>query len=142
MPPSGLWKTFEREAARLLQKAAGPVRDPQLKPLVTKTGRVGHIGELGFDILVGNGKTAIAGEAKRRDLPKWLTSALRQIVSRAVEWKRTPVLVFQLKADDPKELWVELDGGGKTRMIREWALVPLQEYAALVEERRLREEQA
>src|SRR5215218_10192571 len=97
------WKTSEREFATKLQKAAGKVTDPRIAPLVTVTGRVGHLTDLGFDILVGEGETAFCGEAKRRKnfLAADALRALLQIFRIATEWSRIPVLGFRLADDVP-----------------------------------------
>lgn len=119
-------KSSEREMAVQLQAAAGRIRDRTLTKLVTVTGRVGHLVEWGFDILVGNGPTAIVGEAKRRQ--KFLTAdalrALLQIDRISREWERTPVLAFRL-ADDVQEYHTEKVEGKKVRVRREWGVVPL-----------------
>jgi hypothetical protein len=48
---SQAWKADEREFARQLQRGAGRVKHPPYTSMVSPTGRVGHITELGFDIL-------------------------------------------------------------------------------------------
>jgi hypothetical protein len=99
------WKTAEQRIARKLQKAAGVVRDEVLRNLVTSTGRVGHLTELGFDILVGNGAdgTAIVGEVKRKKyfLSADAVRALLQIFARGIEYGRTPMLGLTLSEDVP-----------------------------------------
>jgi hypothetical protein len=119
------WKTSEREFATKLQKAAGRVTDPKLAPLVTITGRVGHLTELGFDILVGEGATALCGEAKRRKafLSADATRALLQIDRIGNEWDRVPVLGFRLADDIPSHH--EGQRGKRYRVNRNWLVMPL-----------------
>ena len=130
-------KSSEREMAVQLQAAAGRIRDRALSKLVTVTGRVGHLVEWGFDILAGNGPTAIVGEAKRRQ--KFLTAdalkALLQIDRIAREWERIPVLAFRL-SDDVADYHTELVEGKKVRVRREWGVVPMAFLGELLAARR------
>lgn len=130
------WKTAERKISTALQYAAGKVKDAVLKKLVTTTGRVGHITELGFDILVGNPEdgTALCGEVKRRSLPKWLVDALVQVYRLGLDYNRHPVLVFEL-SDDVETKFVETSKG-KKRLQRDWALVSFDYFEELLVERR------
>lgn len=125
------WKGAERRVATELQIAAGVVRDKVFRNLVTTTGRVGHLTELGFDILVGNPEDGIAlvGEVKRRQLPKWLTGALVQIVQKGVEYDRTPVFAFTLADDVP--VYVDTKDG-KKRIPRDWVAFPLADACRLI----------
>lgn len=129
MASSQAWKLAERRIATKLQQAAGRVRDPVLRNLVTVTGRVGHLVMLGFDILVGNPEdgTAIVGEAKRRKtfLAAEAQRALLQIWRIGEEYGRTPVLGFTLTEDTPTFLPTNR---GKKRVTRDWLVMPL-EYA-------------
>src|SRR5579859_6304977 len=97
------WKTTERYFAANLQRAAGPVTDPALAALVSETGRVGQYPDLQFDVLVGQGRLGLVGEAKR--LQKFLSAAalkaLLQIDAVGQQWNRTPVLCFHLADDVP-----------------------------------------
>ena len=126
-------KTSEREMAVQLQAAAGRIRDKALAKLVTATGRVGHLVEWGYDILVGNGPTAIVGEAKRRQ--KFLAAdalrALLQIDRISYEWGRLPVLAFRL-SDDVQEYHTEKVDDRKVRVRREWAIAPLTFFCELL----------
>lgn len=135
-------KTSEREMAVLLQTAAGKVTDPKLRPLVTVTGRVGHITELGFDILVGEGPVALCGEAKRRKnfLSADALRALLQIDRISREWERQPVLGFRLADDVPTYHEPTQKGAHKTRVRREWGVTPLPYLAELLAARRYIEE--
>lgn len=130
------WKVAERKIATALQKAAGKVRDKVLRQLVTSTGRVGHICELGFDILVGNPEdgTALVGEVKRRSLPKWLVDALVQVAGLGEEYGRNPILVFEF-ADDVEVKFIEVKGA-KKRLNRDWAVVPFPYFEELLAFRR------
>ena len=126
-------KSSERELAVQLQTAAGRIRDRALTKLVTVTGRVGHLVEWGFDILVGNGPTAICGEAKRRQ--KFLTAdalkALLQIDRIAHEWERIPLLAFRL-SDDVADYHTEKVDGKKVRVRREWGMMPMPSLAEAI----------
>jgi hypothetical protein len=130
-------KTSEREMAVKLQAAAGRIRDRALTKLVTATGRVGHLVEWGFDILVGNGAVALVGEAKRRQ--KFLSAdalrALLQIDRIAYEWERRPVLAFRF-SDDVPTYHTELVEGRKVRIRREWAVLPFDYANELMAARR------
>src|SRR5215212_8676409 len=130
-------KTSEREMACKLQAAAGRIRDRALTKLVTATGRVGHLVEWGFDILVGNGATALVGEAKRRQ--KFLSAdalrALLQIDRIAYQWERRPVLAFRF-SDDVPTYHTELVEGKKVRIRREWAVLPFDYATELLAARR------
>lgn len=130
-------KTSEREMAVQLQAAAGRIKDRALTKLVTVTGRVGHLVEWGFDVLVGNGPTAIVGEAKRRQrfLSADALRALLQIDRIAYEWERTPVLAFRL-SDDVEDFHTEKVDGKKVRIRREWAVAPLAFFCELLAARR------
>lgn len=130
-------KSSERELAVQLQTAAGRIRDKALTKLVTVTGRVGHLVEWGFDILVGNGPVAIVGEAKRRKnfLSADALRALLQIDRIAHEWERTPVLAFRL-SDDVADYHAEKVGGKKVRVRREWGVVPMPFLTELLAARR------
>lgn len=138
---SQAWKTSERRIASKLQRAAGVVRDPVLKQLVTVTGRVGHLVTLGFDILVGNADdgTALVGEAKRRKafLTAEAQRALLQIFRIGQEYNRTPVLGFTLTEDVPD--YIETNQG-KRRIERDWLILPLPFAAELLRYRRAVEE--
>jgi hypothetical protein len=132
------WKTAEQRIARKLQKAAGVVRDEVLRNLVTSTGRVGHLTELGFDILVGNGAdgTAIVGEVKRKKyfLSADAVRALLQIFARGIEYGRTPMLGLTLSEDVPG--FVDTNRGRK-RLERDWLLMPLSKATELIRVRRI-----
>ena len=134
-------KTSERELAVQLQTAAGRIKDRALTKLVTVTGRVGHLVEWGFDILVGNGPTAIVGEAKRRTnfLSADATRALLQIDRIAYEWERTPVLAFRL-SDDVADYHTAPVEGKKVRVRREWGVVPMPFLCELLAARRFLKE--
>ena len=120
------WKIAERRIATALQKAAGRVRDPKLAPLCTSTGRVGHLTELGFDVLAGNPEdgTALVGECKRRKsfFVAEAFRALLQIIRIGHEWERTPVMGISLSDDVPA--FIET-ARGKYRIPRDWVLMPL-----------------
>lgn len=126
-------KTSERELAIKLQTAAGRVTNPIFAKLATATGRVGHLVDLGFDILVGNGPTAIAGEAKRRKnfLSADALRALLQIDRIAGEQNLNPVLAFRL-ADDVETYHPEKLAGRKVRVTREWALAPIDYFCKAI----------
>lgn len=132
------WKVAERRLATLLQKAAGKVRDPILRKLVTTTGRVGHLTELGFDVLVGNPEDGVAyvGEAKRRKtfLGADALRALLQVARLAVDYGRTPLLGFTLADDVPAFIQTER---GKHRLERDWVVMPLPHAIELIEYRRM-----
>lgn len=139
---SQAWKTDEREFARSLQKGAGAVKHPPYTSMVTPTGRVGHITELGFDILVGNPEhgTALVGESKRRKtfLGADALRALYQIVGKSFEYDRVPAMCFALS--DNAEQWVPVSGGPKprkARMIRRWVMLPLAYVEELLRYRRV-----
>lgn len=133
------WKTAERRFAAKLQQAAGMVRDPVLKKIVSTTGRVGHLATLGFDILVGNHEdgTALVGEAKHRKV--FLTAeaqrALFQIFHIGQEYNRTPVLGFTLA----KETFIKYNQN-KRRVERDWLIMPLSYAVELLRYRRIVEE--
>jgi hypothetical protein len=114
----------EREISIRLQRAAGRIADPRLEPMTTVTGRVGQLTSLGFDILVGNGETAIVGEAKRRKsfLAADALRALLQIARISFEWARTPVLAFRLADDIPAFIDTKL---GKRRLERDYLVLPM-----------------
>lgn len=118
------WKQAERRIATALQKAAGKVTDPRIAPLVTSTGRVGHLVALGFDLLVGEGETALVGEAKRRRtfLSADALRALLQIIRIGFEWGRWPVLGFSLTESVPAFIDTR---NGKKRIPRDFLVLPL-----------------
>lgn len=126
-------KTSERELSIKLQTAAGRVINPLYAKLATVTGRVGHLVDLGFDILVGYGPTAIAGEAKRRKnfLSADALRALLQIDRIAQEQELQPVLAFRL-ADDVDTYHEEKLKGRKVRVTREWALAPIDYFCKAI----------
>lgn len=136
---SNAWKTDEREFARQLQAGAGRVKHPPFTSMVTPTGRVGHITELGFDILVGNPEhgTDLAAESKRRKtfLGADAKRALYQIVSKAFEYGRKPAMCYALTEGD--DLWVPVKGQKKQRMIRRWVMLPLDLVEELLRYRRI-----
>ena len=129
------WKQAERRFAAALQDAAGRVDDPRLSPLVTSTGRVGHLTDLGFDILVGNGPVALVGEAKRRKafFVAEAVRALVRLVRIGAEWGRTPALCVTLPDDVPA--FVDTNNG-KHRVPRDWVLLPLPFVVELLKARR------
>lgn len=129
MTTSKTWKHAEREFARTLQKAAGKVEDPALAALVTDTGRVGHLYQLQFDFLAGNGAWGLLGEAKRHKIPAWLVTALVLVVNKARQFKRRAVLGFQLP--EPKIILDE-ETQTKQRMVRDWAMIPWDDFIEYV----------
>jgi hypothetical protein len=132
------WKIAERNLATTLQRAAGRVRDHICLNLVTSTGRVGHLVDLGFDVLVGNPEdgTAIVGEAKRRKviLGAEALRALIQIWVIGIEWDRVPL--FGITFADNVPQWVQTKRG-KKRIDRNWTAVPLPYMEDLLRTRRL-----
>lgn len=126
-------KASERDLAIKLQTAAGRVVNPLFAKLATSTGRVGHLVDLGFDILVGYGPTAIAGEAKRRQnfLSADARRALLQIDRIAGEQALNPVLAFRL-ADDVETYHEEKLKGRKVRVTREWAVAPIDYFCKAI----------
>lgn len=131
-------KDAEREFAVRLQGAAGRVKNPALENIVTETGRVGQITDLGFDILVGNDEhgTALVGESKRRKtvLGADALRALTQIFRISVEWDRVPAFCVMLA--DNAEQWVATKRG-KRRMERRWVMLPLPFVEELLRYRRI-----
>ena len=136
------WKDFEREASRRMLLAAGAIRDQKLRPLVTSTGRVGPIYQLGFDTLVGNAATALAGECKRRQT--FLTAdalrALIQVTRIGIEWGRQPFLAFQIPDAVPQFVDVTSPKPRKARMPRQFVIFTLPYAAELIAARRFVQE--
>lgn len=134
---SDAWKTSERAFAAQLQSAAGRVNSLLLEPLVTVTGRVGHLTELGFDILVGNGPTALLGEAKRRrtTLSADAIRALTQVFVKAAEWERIPAFCIAVPPLAAAPTFVETRRG-KIRLERNWVALPLKATCELLYARR------
>ena len=134
---SDAWKTAERAFAAQLQAAAGRVKSPLLEPLVTVTGRVGHIYSLGFDILVGNEQTALLGEAKRRrtTLSADAVRALVQVFVKAIEWERTPAFCIAVPPLAAAPAFVDTKQG-KVRLERNWVALPLRAVCELLYARR------
>jgi len=139
---SQAWKVDERQFARQLQSGAGRVQHAPYTSMVSPTGRVGHITELGFDILVGNPEhgTDLAAESKRRKtfLGADAKRALYQVVSKAFEYGRKPTMCYALTEGD--DLWVPVAGGPKARkarMIRRWVMMPLDFVEELLRYRRI-----
>lgn len=134
---SDAWRTAERAFAAQLQAAAGRVKSPLLEPLVTVTGRVGHLTELGFDVLVGNEQTALLGEAKRRrtTLSADAIRALVQVFVKASEWERTPAFCIAVPPLSAAPVFVETKRG-KVRFERNWVALPLKAVCELLYARR------
>ncbi|GIW90338.1 MAG: hypothetical protein KatS3mg109_0770 [Pirellulaceae bacterium] len=90
------WKQEERDALKALQAAAGRVSNPALLPLVTTTGRTGHLTNLQVDGLVGPDGTGWAVEVKyqKNFLSKKTEEAFDQITAVASQFHRKPVLVI------------------------------------------------
>ncbi len=98
------WKEYERELARALQNAAGKCTHPALAPLVSSTGRLGHLPNLQIDAAVGDKDfgTFVIVEAKRVKLPATFIPFLKQIVDRAYSFGAHPVLSFKFSDEVAK----------------------------------------
>lgn len=118
------WKNRERFIVKSLQSALGRVSDPVLERFLSSTGRTGHLTHLGVDGFVGNGQKAFVIEVKNRKqmLAKDIVLALMQLVSKAKEYKRKPILALSFADDVPREIE------------RNWLLVPLSAFVELVGE--------
>lgn len=69
---------FERDRGKWLLKHDG--KCPEFGDMATDCARVGHITDLGFDLV----SKTYAGEAKNREsAPKWLIGAWKQIIKKA-----------------------------------------------------------
>lgn len=138
MARSSAWKTVEQDVGRLLQRAAGKVTSVPLINLVSSTGRVGHMPELQVDIMVGEGTSAYAIEAKRRALPKWITEALVQVQRVASDWDRLPAFAFALNSEIKQR--VIKTKRGSIPVERTWIAFTLDNAAELLLARRYIEE--
>jgi len=86
-----VWKRKEREDARWLLQHDEP--DPNLRGVYSSSGRVGHVTGLQRD----QQSKHYIGESKRRELPKWLRTAIDQVRRLAKENGRHWVLFLHLK---------------------------------------------
>src|SRR5690606_14218946 len=78
---------FERDRGKWLLEHDGPC--PKYGDMATVNARVGHITDLGFDLI----SRTYAGEAKHREsVPKWLIGAWAQIVEKAETPGKAPLM--------------------------------------------------
>lgn len=79
-------KTSERNIARKMQEIDGP--DPAYRNVTSSTGRVGHITGMQIDAI---SRTYVI-ENKNRTMPLWLIKAWIQILQRADDFDKHPLL--------------------------------------------------
>lgn len=78
---------FERDRGKWLLEHDGPC--PKYGDMATVNARVGHITDLGFDLI----SRTYAGEAKHREsVPKWLIGAWKQIIEKAEKHGKVPFM--------------------------------------------------
>lgn len=125
----------ERYFAVRLQRAAGRVTGVY-ENLVTSTGRVGQLTDLGFDILVGNPGDGVdlVGESKQRKTTFGADAlrALKQLFRISVEWEREPVFC----ASFPDNEFVDTKKG-KKRLPKRWVMFTLEYAEKLIRTQRM-----
>ena len=119
-------KNSERSIARRMQEIDGA--DPIYKNVTSSTGRVGHITGMQIDAISKN----YVIENKNRTMPMWLNKAWIQILQRAIDFNKHPLLHIE-----PSNIIKEFPINGVKRRTDNMAIITQDRHEDLIRAERL-----